>query len=78
MSITLSSTNKDLILGFQAKLKYAENKIKDLRAQKRAEVLTTENTHNDDMQVINNNYDPQITTIETDIADLNNQLEAIK
>ncbi len=78
MPTTLSSTNKDKITTFRAKIQYVENKIKDLRSKKRAEVVSAESDHDDAMQVINGNYDPQITTLEQELNTLNTDLEAVK
>ncbi len=78
MAITLSAEDKDKILELQSKVKYANNKIKDLQAKKQAEILTAEGNHNTAISMINDSYDPQISTLQTDITDLTSQLEAVK
>ena len=78
MAIVLSKENQDLISGMLAKVKYIENKLSELRKNRQTEVLVVDKNHEDAITVINNIYNPQIESLESEIVILGTELGGIK
>ena len=76
--IELTKENETLILSMQAKEKYINNKLSELRKNRQAEVLVADANHQKAMDTINGTYNPQIESLEADMATLNTELEEIK
>lgn len=78
MATTVSQANQDKITQLNAKIKFVQNKLNVLKTTKADEVETENVAYKANLQTINTNYAVQISTLETEITTLQNQLEAVK
>lgn len=78
MPTTVSQANQDKITELNAKIKFVQNKLKEIKDAKSVEVEVANTNHKDALSTIDGDYATQISTLEIEITNLQTQLEGIK
>lgn len=78
MVTTVTQANQDKINELSAKIKFVQNKLRDIKATKSSEVEAENTKYKNALKTISSNYKTQISNLEAEIASLQSQLEAVK
>jgi chaperonin cofactor prefoldin len=74
----MTQQQQDLITELKAKVQFLENKLVTLQNQKTAALQTEEDKYKTAMQTVCDTYDSQISTLQSDIVTVQNQLKEVK